>query len=202
MLQFRSVVLPKCWTIAVRCRQVRSRHGARCAVRRLNRGRHEQGTRADIHRIPYMSILVARWFATPVDKVSCPHCPPAAYPRLHILAGYFCCLLTHCLPLTPWCHPDVHCYCWQFAVRLMNCNSANEGHRVYTCTPEMSLRECTAGFDGDARTHYLTFANRARATCFQSQQNAIRMRMEATVNEVSARNEESLQAVASIKNGW
>lgn len=89
----------------------------------------------------------------------------------------------------------------QFAVMLMNCNSANEGHKVYKCTPEMTLKECTSEFDGNARSHYLMFANRARATCFQSQQSAVRLRMEATVNEVSARNEENLQAVASIKNG-
>lgn len=82
----------------------------------------------------------------------------------------------------------------KMAVHLLNCQSFVEGRRMYPCTDEMSIRDCTTDMDSDTWTSYHLMSNRARAVCYTIRQAQFRGLAEQTVNKLmdTARHQLSL----------
>jgi len=74
----------------------------------------------------------------------------------------------------------------KLSVNLLNCQSAVEGRKVYKCTEEMALSECTGPMDPDTWNSYHIISNRARAICYNMRQTQFRMKTEQTVNQLAS----------------
>ena len=86
----------------------------------------------------------------------------------------------------------------QYGLMLMNCQFQSEGKKTYACD---TMKDCAVQMDNEGTyAQYLLFANRARATCHQTQQNMLRYQMEQTVNDVTTRNERNLEVVMGLQD--
>ncbi|XP_053695288.1 protein brambleberry-like [Sabethes cyaneus] len=72
----------------------------------------------------------------------------------------------------------------KLAVMLLNCQSDSEGRRVYYCTEQMTLKECTGDMDPDTWNAYHLVTNRAKAVCASVRHDQFRGLTELTVNKL------------------
>ena len=72
----------------------------------------------------------------------------------------------------------------KMAVMLLNCQSAVEGRRIYTCTHEMKIKDCTIDMDADTWNSYHLMSNRARAVCYLVRQSQFVGITENTINKL------------------
>ncbi|XP_076270203.1 protein brambleberry-like isoform X2 [Rhynchophorus ferrugineus] len=86
----------------------------------------------------------------------------------------------------------------KMAVHLLNCQSYVEGRKVYPCTDEMSIKECTMAMDSDTWTSYHLMSNRARAVCYMIRQTQFRGLAEHTVNRLMDTSREQLHSLQKI----
>ncbi|XP_077067600.1 protein brambleberry [Siphateles boraxobius] len=89
----------------------------------------------------------------------------------------------------------------KLGVALFNCQSEVEGRRTYSCTEQMSLKECTADMDSDTWNAYHIVSNRARAVCYATRQQHFRKRAELTVNALISTATSQLHAMKDLKEG-
>ncbi|KAI4465766.1 protein gamete expressed 1 [Holotrichia oblita] len=72
----------------------------------------------------------------------------------------------------------------KMAVMLLNCQSSIEGRRVYHCTHEMAIKECTKNMDPDTWNTYHLMTNRVRAVCYTARQSQFIGLTEHTINKL------------------
>ncbi|CAG9805630.1 unnamed protein product [Chironomus riparius] len=72
----------------------------------------------------------------------------------------------------------------KLAVMLMNCQLRTEGRSIFPCTPEMTLAQCTMGFDNSIYQLYNILTNRALSICSAIKQQQYRMFTEIAVNRL------------------
>lgn len=72
----------------------------------------------------------------------------------------------------------------KMAVHLLNCQSYVEGRRMFPCTDDMAIKDCTKDMDSDTWTSYHLMSNRARAVCYSIRQIQFRGLAEHTVNRL------------------
>ncbi|KRT86824.1 hypothetical protein AMK59_1263 [Oryctes borbonicus] len=72
----------------------------------------------------------------------------------------------------------------KMAVMLLNCQSAIEGRRVYHCTHEMAIKDCTKNMDPDTWNTYHLMSNRVRAVCYTARQSQFIGLTESTINKL------------------
>uniref|UniRef100_A0A672K8Q1 Brambleberry n=1 Tax=Sinocyclocheilus grahami TaxID=75366 RepID=A0A672K8Q1_SINGR len=89
----------------------------------------------------------------------------------------------------------------KLGVALFNCQSEVEGRRTYSCTEEMSIKECTADMDSDTWNAYHIVSNRARSVCYATRQQHFRKRAELTVNALISTATSQLDAMKDLKEG-
>ncbi|XP_070765554.1 protein brambleberry [Enoplosus armatus] len=89
----------------------------------------------------------------------------------------------------------------KLGVVLFNCQAESEGRRTYTCTEEMTIKECTADMDADTWNAYHIVSNRARAVCYSTRQQLFRRRAEHTVNALISTATSQLDAMKDLKEG-
>ncbi|XP_050309369.1 protein brambleberry-like [Anthonomus grandis grandis] len=86
----------------------------------------------------------------------------------------------------------------KMAVHLLNCQSHVEGRKVYPCSDEMSIKECTMHMDSDTWTSYHLMSNRARAVCYMVRQTQFRGLAEHTVNRLMEASKDQLISLGRI----
>ncbi|XP_060517892.1 protein brambleberry-like [Cylas formicarius] len=84
------------------------------------------------------------------------------------------------------------------AVHLLNCQSYIEGRKIYPCTEEMSIKECTTNMDSDTWTSYHLMSNRARSVCYMIRQSQFRGLAEHTVNRLMEASKDQLKSLGEI----
>nr|XP_046246744.1 protein brambleberry [Scatophagus argus]XP_046246745.1 protein brambleberry [Scatophagus argus]XP_046246746.1 protein brambleberry [Scatophagus argus]XP_046246747.1 protein brambleberry [Scatophagus argus] len=89
----------------------------------------------------------------------------------------------------------------KLGVILFNCQAESEGRRTYSCTEEMTLKECTADMDSDTWNAYHIISNRARSVCYAARQQLFRRRAEHTVNALISTATSQLDAMKDLKEG-
>ncbi|XP_061539003.1 protein brambleberry [Phycodurus eques] len=89
----------------------------------------------------------------------------------------------------------------KLGVLLFNCQAQIEGRRIYPCTEEMSIKECTANMDSDTWNAYHIVSNRARSVCYATRQQLFRRRAEHTVNTLISTAASQLSAMEDLKDG-
>ncbi|KAM3619918.1 uncharacterized protein V6R79_015834 [Siganus canaliculatus] len=89
----------------------------------------------------------------------------------------------------------------KFGVILFNCQAENEGRQTYTCTDDMTLKQCTADMDSDTWNAYHIISNRARSVCYATRQQLFRRRAERTVNSLISTATSQLDAMKDLKEG-
>lgn len=72
----------------------------------------------------------------------------------------------------------------KLSVNLLNCQSLVEGRKIYPCTQDMSLKQCTTEMDADMWNAYHLMSNRARAVCYSARNLQFRALTELTVNKL------------------
>lgn len=85
------------------------------------------------------------------------------------------------------------------AVHLLNCQSYVEGRKIYPCTDEMSIKDCTTSMDSDTWTSYHLMSNRARAVCYTIRQVQFRGLAEQTVNKLMDTAQNQLAMLGKIE---
>ncbi|XP_066141533.1 protein brambleberry-like isoform X2 [Euwallacea fornicatus] len=86
----------------------------------------------------------------------------------------------------------------KMAVQLLNCQSYVEGRKIYPCSDEMSIKECTQEMDSDTWTSYHLMSNRARAVCYMVRQSQFRGLAEHTVNRLMEASKDQLKSLGKI----
>lgn len=89
----------------------------------------------------------------------------------------------------------------KMAVHLLNCQSFVEGRRIYPCTDEMSIKDCTTDMDPDTWTSYHLMSNRVRAVCYTIRQAQFRGLAEQTVNKLMDNARSQLIHLEKIEKG-
>lgn len=89
----------------------------------------------------------------------------------------------------------------KLSVNLLNCQSAVEGRKMFPCTEEMSLKQCTIDMDPDMWNAYHLISNRARAVCYAARNTQFRALTELTVNKLMHSAHSQIQALNSLKQG-
>ncbi|KAM9364902.1 protein brambleberry [Pholidichthys leucotaenia] len=89
----------------------------------------------------------------------------------------------------------------KLGVMLFNCQAEIEGRQTYSCTEEMTIKECTAEMDSDTWNAYHIVSNRARAVCYATRQQLFRRRAEYTVNALISTTTSQLIAMKDLKEG-
>ncbi|KAM7409302.1 hypothetical protein PAMA_000991 [Pampus argenteus] len=89
----------------------------------------------------------------------------------------------------------------KLGVVLFNCQAEIEGRRTFSCTEEMSLKECTQDMDSDTWNAYHIVSNRARSVCYATRQQLFRRRAEHTVNALISTATSQLDAMKELKEG-
>ncbi|XP_073973659.1 protein brambleberry-like isoform X3 [Rhodnius prolixus] len=87
----------------------------------------------------------------------------------------------------------------KLAVGLLNCQSEVEGRKVFPCTPEMSLRECTREMDSETWNSYHVISNRARAVCYAARQEQFRALAEMTVNKLMTASQDHINKMTLVE---
>ncbi|XP_018049621.1 PREDICTED: protein brambleberry-like [Atta colombica] len=89
----------------------------------------------------------------------------------------------------------------KLGVNLLNCQSAVEGRKMFPCTEEMSLKQCTTDMDADMWNAYHLISNRARAICYTARNTQFRALTELTVNKLMQSAHSQIKALNSLKHG-
>ncbi|XP_077572635.1 protein brambleberry isoform X2 [Stigmatopora nigra] len=89
----------------------------------------------------------------------------------------------------------------KLGVALFNCQAQIEGRRIYQCTKQMSIKECTENMDSDTWNAYHILSHRARAVCYSTRQQLFRRRAEHTVNTLISAASSQLSAMEDLKDG-
>ncbi|XP_015586684.1 protein brambleberry [Cephus cinctus] len=87
----------------------------------------------------------------------------------------------------------------KLSVNLLNCQSAVEGRKMFSCTEEMSLKQCTTDMDPDMWNAYHLMSNRARAVCYAARNTQFRALTELTVNKLMHTAHSQIKALSSLK---
>ncbi|XP_065059847.1 protein brambleberry-like [Rhopilema esculentum] len=86
----------------------------------------------------------------------------------------------------------------KLSVNLLNCQSAIEGRKIYKCTEDMELSECTKDMDPDTWNAYHVISNRARAVCYSVRQTEFRIKTEVTINSLASSARENLVSLQHL----
>ncbi|XP_029734114.2 protein brambleberry [Aedes albopictus] len=86
----------------------------------------------------------------------------------------------------------------KLAVMLLNCQSDSEGRRVYHCTEQMSLKDCTQEMDPDTWNAYHLVTNRAKAVCASVRHDQFRGLTELTVNKLMNTAHEQIEMMGQL----
>lgn len=89
----------------------------------------------------------------------------------------------------------------KLGVVLFNCQAEIEGRRTYSCTEEVTIKECTAQMDPDTWNAYHIVSNRARSVCYATRQMLFRRRAEHIVNALVSTATSQLEAMKDLKEG-
>ncbi|KAL1022693.1 hypothetical protein UPYG_G00031110 [Umbra pygmaea] len=89
----------------------------------------------------------------------------------------------------------------KLGVVLFNCQAEVEGRRTFSCTDDMSLKQCTRDMDSDTWNAYHIVSNRARSVCYATRQQHFRRRAELTVNALISTASSQLDAMKDLKEG-
>ncbi|XP_071874114.1 protein brambleberry [Bombus fervidus] len=89
----------------------------------------------------------------------------------------------------------------KLSVNLLNCQSAVEGRKIFPCTEEMSLKQCTTDMDADMWNAYHLMSNRARAVCYAARSTQFRALTELTVNKLMQTAHTQIKTLSSLKEG-
>ncbi|XP_018402480.1 PREDICTED: protein brambleberry-like [Cyphomyrmex costatus] len=89
----------------------------------------------------------------------------------------------------------------KLGVNLLNCQSAVEGRKMFPCTEEMSLKQCTTDMDADMWNAYHLISNRARAICYAARNTQFRALTELTVNKLMQSAHSQIKTLSSLKEG-
>ncbi|XP_043257468.1 protein brambleberry-like [Colletes gigas] len=87
----------------------------------------------------------------------------------------------------------------KLSVNLLNCQSAVEGRKMFPCTEEMSLKQCTTDMDADMWNAYHLMSNRARAVCYSARSTQFRALSELTVNKLMETAHVQIKTLDSLK---
>ncbi|KAI4498882.1 hypothetical protein M0802_006057 [Mischocyttarus mexicanus] len=87
----------------------------------------------------------------------------------------------------------------KLSVNLLNCQSAVEGRKIFPCTEEMSLKQCTTDMDTDTWNAYHLMSNRARAVCYAARSTQFRALTELTVNKLMQTAHSQIKTLISLK---
>ncbi|KAK9501046.1 hypothetical protein O3M35_002168 [Rhynocoris fuscipes] len=87
----------------------------------------------------------------------------------------------------------------KLAVGLLNCQSEIEGRKVYPCSPNMKLRDCTRDMDPETWNSYHVISNRARAVCYAVRQEQFRALAEMTINKLMTVSHEHIGKMALVE---
>ncbi|XP_017791205.1 PREDICTED: protein brambleberry-like [Habropoda laboriosa] len=87
----------------------------------------------------------------------------------------------------------------KLSVNLLNCQSAVEGRKMFPCTEEMSLKQCTTDMDADMWNAYHLMSNRARAVCYAARSTHFRGLTELTVNKLMQTAHTQIKTLSSLK---
>lgn len=87
----------------------------------------------------------------------------------------------------------------KMSVSLLNCQSAAEGRKMFPCTEDMTLRQCTTEMDADMWNAYHLMSNRARAVCYAARNIQFRALTEITVNKLMHTAHTQIKAMGSLK---
>lgn len=87
----------------------------------------------------------------------------------------------------------------KLSVNLLNCQSAVEGRKMFPCTEEMSLKQCTTDMDADMWNAYHLMSNRARAICYAARSVQFRALTELTVNKLMQTSHSQIKTLISLK---
>ncbi|KAM0734027.1 Protein brambleberry [Formica fusca] len=87
----------------------------------------------------------------------------------------------------------------KLSVNLLNCQSAVEGRKIFPCTEEMSLQQCTTNMDADMWNAYHLMSNRARAVCYAARNTQFRALTELTVNKLMQSARSQIEGLKSLK---
>ena len=88
----------------------------------------------------------------------------------------------------------------KLSVNLLNCQSAVEGRKMFPCTEEMSLKQCTTDMDADMWNAYHLMSNRARAVCYAARSTQFRALTELTVNKLMQTAHTQIKTLGSLKD--
>lgn len=86
----------------------------------------------------------------------------------------------------------------KLAVMLLNCQSDSEGRKVYHCTEQMSLKDCTKEMDPDTWNAYHLVTNRAKAVCASVRHDQFRGLTELTVNKLMNTAHEQIEMMGQL----
>ncbi|XP_011297868.1 protein brambleberry isoform X2 [Fopius arisanus] len=87
----------------------------------------------------------------------------------------------------------------KLGVNLLNCQSAVEGRKIFPCSEDMSLKQCTTDMDADMWNAYHLMSNRARAVCYAARNVQFRALTELTINKLMNSAQSQIQALSSLK---
>ncbi|KAH0550330.1 protein brambleberry-like [Cotesia glomerata] len=87
----------------------------------------------------------------------------------------------------------------KLSVNLLNCQSSVEGRKIFPCTEEMSLKQCTTDMDADMWNAYHLMSNRARAVCYTARSTQFRALTELTVNKLMQSARSQVEALVTLK---
>lgn len=88
------------------------------------------------------------------------------------------------LQLRKTCHDLNADQLGKLSVMLLNCQSHTEGRKLFECTENMNLKDCTKDMDSDTWNAYHLITNRAKAVCVAIRQEQFRGLAEITVNKL------------------
>ncbi|XP_065080125.1 protein brambleberry-like [Ochlerotatus camptorhynchus] len=86
----------------------------------------------------------------------------------------------------------------KLAVMLLNCQSDSEGRKVYHCTEQMTLKDCTKEMDPDTWNAYHLVTNRAKAVCASVRHDQFRGLTELTVNKLMNTAHEQIEMMGQL----
>jgi hypothetical protein len=91
----------------------------------------------------------------------------------------------------------------KLAVMILNCQLSIEGRssRTFSCTLEMSLKQCTIGMDSSTYNLYQTIMNRVIATCVSKRQVQFRGLSKLTVNKLMKTAQDQLAIAKELLEG-
>ncbi|OAD55968.1 hypothetical protein WN48_04093 [Eufriesea mexicana] len=87
----------------------------------------------------------------------------------------------------------------KLSVNLLNCQSAVEGRKMFPCTDEMTLKQCTTEMDADMWNAYHLMSNRARAVCYVARSTQFRALTELSVNKLMQTVHTQIKTLGSLQ---